>query len=175
MNYYIHQIFTSLSFSQRTQEPHFQWFNYQFSSVAQSCPTLCISMDCSTPGFHVLQQFLELAQTRVHRVNDAIQSSHPLSSPSPPAFNLSQHRVFSSESVLRIRWPKYWSFSISPFNDYSGLISFRIDWFDLLAVQGTLKSLLQQHNSKALIHWHSAFFIVQLTSIHNYWKNHSFD
>ena len=86
-------------------------------------------------------------------------------------------RVFSNESVLCIRWPKYWSFSfsISPSNKYSGLISFRIDWFDLLAVQGTLKSLLQHHSSKASIFWRSAFFIVQLTSIHDYWKNHSFD
>ena len=87
-------------------------------------------------------------------------------------------RVFSSELVLHIRWPKYWnfSFSISPFNEYSGLISFRIDWFDLFAVQGTLKSLLQNHSSKASILRHSAFFMVQLsTSIHDYWKNHSFD
>ena len=86
-------------------------------------------------------------------------------------------RVFSNESVLRIRWPKYWSFnfSISPTNEYSGLISFRIDWFDLLAVQGTLKSLLQHHSSKASILWHSAFFIVQLSHPHDYWQNHSFD
>ena len=86
-------------------------------------------------------------------------------------------RVFSSEPVLPIRWPKYWSFSfsISPSNEYSGLISFRMDWLDLLAVQGTLKSLLQHHSSKALILWCSIFFIVQLTSIHDYWKNHSFD
>ena len=86
-------------------------------------------------------------------------------------------RVFSHESVLHTRWPKYWSFSfnISPSNEYSGLIFFRMDWLDLLAVQGTLKSLLQHHSSKASILWHSAFFIVQLTSIHDYWKNHSFD
>ena len=86
-------------------------------------------------------------------------------------------RIVSSESALRIRWPKDWSysFSISPSNKYSGLISFRMDWLDLLAVQGTLKSLLQHHSSKASILWHSAFFIVQLTSIHDYWKNHSFD
>ena len=84
-------------------------------------------------------------------------------------------RVFSDESVLRIRRPKYWSFSISPSNEYSGLIFFRIAWFDLLAVQGVLKNLLQNHNSKASIVWCSAFFIVQLTSIHNYWGNHSFD
>ena len=105
-------------------------------------------------GFPVHHQLPELAQTHVHWVSDAIQPSHPLSSPSPPAFNLSQHpRMFSNESVLHIRWPKYWSFSfiISPSNEYSGLISFRIDWFDLLAVQQTLKSLLQHHSSKASI------------------------
>ena len=86
-------------------------------------------------------------------------------------------RVFSNESVLHIRWPKYWSFSfsISPSNEYSGLISFRIHWFDILAVQGTLKSLLQHHSSKASILWCSAFFTVQLTSVHDYWKNHSLD
>ena len=86
-------------------------------------------------------------------------------------------RVFSNESVLRIRWPKYWgfSFSISPSNEYSGLISFRMDWLYLLAVQGTLKSLLQHHSSKASILWCSAFFIVQLSHPHDYWKNHSFD
>ena len=86
-------------------------------------------------------------------------------------------RVFFNESVLHIRWPKYWSFSfsISPSNEYSGLVSFRIDWFDLFAVQGTLKSLLQHHNSKASILCCSVFFMVQLTSIHDYWKNHSFD
>ena len=137
----------------------------RFSSVAQSCLTLCDPMDCSMPGFPVHHQLPELAQTHVHRVSDAIQPSHPLSSPSPPAFNLSSIRVFSSESVLLIRWSKYWSFSfsISPSNEYSGLISFRINWFDLLAVQGTLKSLLQHHSSKASVLWLSAFFIVQLS------------
>ena len=101
----------------------------QFSSVAQSCPTLCYPLDCSTPGLPTHHQLLELAQTYVHLVSDAIQPSHPLSSPPSPAFNLSQHQVFSSESVLCIRWPKYWSFkvSISPFHEYSGLISFRVD------------------------------------------------
>ena len=111
------------------------------------------------PGFFVHHQLLELTQTYVHQVGDAIQPSHPLSSPSL-AFNLI--RVFSKESVLCIRWPKYWSFSfsISPSNEYSGLISFRIDWFDLLAVQGTLKSLLQHHSSKASI---LRLFVVQFT------------
>ena len=123
-------------------------------------------MDCSTPGLPVHHQFPEFTQTHVHWVSDAIQPYHPLSSPSPPAFNLFQHlRVFSNESVLHISWLKYWSFSfsISPANEYSGLISFRMDWLDLLAVQGTFKSLLQHHNSKASILQCSAFFTVQLS------------
>ena len=122
-------------------------------------------MDCSTPGFPVHHQPLEPAQTHVHQVDDAIQPSHLLSSPLLlPSIFLSI-RVFSNESLLHIRWPKYGSFSfrISPCNEYSGLISFRIDWLDLLAVQGTLKSLLQHHSSKASILRHSAFFIVQLS------------
>ena len=108
----------------------------------------------------------KVTQTHVHWVSDAFQPSYPLSSPSPPAFNISQHQgFFSSESVLCIRWSKYWSFSfsISPSNEYSGLISLRKDWLDLLAVQGTLKRLLQHHSSKASIHRRSAFFIVQLS------------
>ena len=152
--------------------------NVQFSSVAQSCPTLCDPMNCSTPGLPVHHQLLEFTQTHVHRVCDAIQPSHPLSSPSPPALNLSEYQVFSNESALRIRWPKYWSFSfsISPSNEYSGLISFRMDWLDLLAVQGTLKSFLQHHSSKASILQHSAFFYSPtLTPIHDHWKNHSLD
>ena len=117
------------------------------------------------PGFPVHHQLPELVQTHVHQVDDIIQPFYPLLSRSPPAFNLPSIRVFSNESVLHIRWPKYWrfSFSINPHNKYSGLIAFRIDWFDLLAVQGTLKSLLQHHNSKASILRHSAFFIVQLS------------
>ena len=127
----------------------------QFSSVAQSCPTLCDPMDCSKPGLPVHPQLPEFTQAHVHWVGDAIQPSHPLSSPSPPALSLSQCQVFSNESVLHIRGPKYWSFSfsISPSNQYSGLISFRMDWLDLLAVQGTLKNLLQHHSSKASILW----------------------
>ena len=124
-------------------------------------------MQCSTPGFPVHHQLPELAQSQsqVHQVGDAIQPSHPLLSPSLLAFNLSKHQVFSNKSVLCIRWPKYWScsFSISPSTEYSGLISFRIDWFHLLAVQGTLNSLLQHHSSKASIVHYSAFFIVQLS------------
>jgi len=127
-------------------------------SVAKLCLTLCDPMDCSMPGFPVLYYLLEFAQTHVHWVSDAIQSSHPLSSPSPPAFNLSQHQgLFQWISSSHFRWPKYWSFSfsISTSNEYSGLISFRIDWFDILTVQGTLKSLLQQHSWKPSILWHS--------------------
>ena len=132
---------------------------------AQSCPTLCNPMNCSTPGLPVHHQFLEPTQTHVYHISDAIQPSHPLSSRSLPTFNLPSIRVFSSESVLHFRWPKFqsFSFSISPSNEYSGLIAFRTDWFDLLAVQGTLKSLLQHHSSKASILWHSAFFIFQLS------------
>ena len=112
----------------------------QFSSVAQSCPTLCDPMDCSTPGLPVHHQLPEFTHTHVHWVCDAIQPSHPLSSLSPLPSIFSSIRVFSNESHVHIRWPKYWSFSfsISLSNEYSGLISFWIDWFDLLTVQGTL-------------------------------------
>ena len=122
-------------------------------------------MDCSTPGFPVHHQLLKLAQTHVHRLGDTSQPSHPLSSLSPLPSIFPSIRVFSNESVLHIRWPKYWSFSfsISLSNEYSGLISFWIDWFDLLTVQGTLKSLLQHHSSKASVLWCSAFFMVQLS------------
>ena len=135
-------------------------------------------MNCSTPGLPVHHQLPEFTQTHVHWVGDAIQPSHPLSSPFPPAFNLSNIRVFSNELVLRIRWPKYWSFSfsISPSNEYSGLISFRTDWLDLLAVPGAFKSLLQHHSSKASILQHSAFFVVQLSRPYvTTGKKHSFD
>ena len=135
----------------------------QFSPVAQSCLTLCDPMNRSMPGLPVHHQLLEFTQSHVHRVSDAIQPSHPLSSPSPPAFNLSQNQgLYSNEPDLHMRWPKYWSFSfnISPSNKHPGLISFRMDWLDLLAVQGTLKGLLQHHSSKASIFLHSAFFIV---------------
>ena len=153
----------------------------QFSSVAQSCLSLCDSMDCSTPGLPVHHQLPEFTHTHIHWVGDAIQQSHPLLSLLLPPSIFPSIRVFSSESVLPIRWPKYWSFSvsISPSNEYSGLISFRMDWLDLLAVQGTLKSLLQHHSSKPSILWHSTFLMVQLS--HQYtmclepWKNHSFD
>ena len=137
----------------------------QFSSVTQSCPTLCDPMNCSTPGLPVHHQLQESTQTHVHWVSDAIQPSHPLSAPSPPALIFPSIRVSSSESALCIRWPKYWSFSfnISPSNSRSGLIYFRMDWLDLLAVQGILKSLLQHHSSKASILQCLVFFIVQLS------------
>ena len=137
----------------------------QFSSVAQLCLTLCNPMDSSMPGFPVHHELLELTQTHVHWVNDAIQPSHPLSSPSSLPSIIPSTRVYSNESVLPIRWPKYWSFSfsISPSNEHPGLISFSVDWLDLLAVKGTLKSLLQYHSSKASILQRSAFFIVQIS------------
>ena len=137
----------------------------RFSSIAQLCLTLCDPVDCNAPGFPVHHQLLDLAQIHVHRVGDAIQPSHLLLSPSPSAFSLSQHQVFSSECILHSRWPKYWSFSLctSPSNEHPGLISFRMDWLELLAVQGTLMSLLQHHSSKASILWCSAFFIVQVS------------
>ena len=132
-------------------------------------------MDCSTPGFPILHNLLGLAQTHVHWVSDTIQPSHPLLSPSPPALNLSQHQGLLQ--WVSIRCPKYWSFSFSiiPSNEYSGLISFRIDWLDLLAVQGSLKSSptsqLESIGSSVL----SLVYGPTLTSVHDYWKNCSFD
>ena len=133
---------------------------FQLSSVAQSFPTFCDPMNCSTPGLPVHYQLLEFTQTHVHQVGDAIQSSHPLSSPSPPDPNPSQHQglfkwVSSLHEVAKVL---EFQLSISPSNEHPGLISFRIDRLDLLAVQGTLKSLLQHHSSKASILRHSAFF-----------------
>ena len=133
----------------------------QIRSVTQSCPTLCDPMNHSTPGLPVHHQLPEFTQTHIHRVSDAIQPSYPLSSPSllPPISP--SIRVFCNESTLRMRWPKYWSFSfsISPSKEIPGLISFRMDWLDLLAVRGTLKSLLQHHSSKASILQRSAFTV----------------
>ena len=146
----------------------------QFSSVAQSCLALCNPMNCSMPVLPVYHQLLEFTQTHVHWVGDAINHLIlccpllllPLI---PPSI-----KVFSNESTLRMWWPKYWSFSfsISPSNEHLGLVSFRRDWVDLLVVQGTLKSLLQYHSSKASIFQHSH---PTLTSIHDHWKNHSLD
>ena len=137
--------------------------NVLFTSVAQSCPNLCNHMDCRMPGLPAHHQLLEFTQVHAHRVGDAIQPSHPLLSHSPPPSIFPSIRVFSNESALCIRWPKYWSFSfsISPSNEHPGLISFRMDGIDFLAHQGTLKSLLQHHSSKASILQCSAFFIVQ--------------
>ena len=135
--------------------------------VAKSCPTLCDPMNCSRLGLPVLHCLPEFAKTHVHWIGDAIQPSHlccPLLLPSVfPSI-----RVFSNESALHITWPKHWSFrfSIRPSNEYSGLISFRIDWFDHLAVQGILKSLLQHHSSKASVLWYSVLFMVQLSHPH---------
>ena len=125
-------------------------------AVAQSCLTLCGPVDCSTPGFPVHHQLPELAQTHAHRVSDAIQPSHPLSSPFPPDFNLSHHQglfqwLSSLHQVAKVLDKLCISFSICTSNEYSGLISFRMDWLDPRAVQGTLKSLLQHHSSKASI------------------------
>ena len=122
-------------------------------SVTKLCLTLFNSMDCSMPSLPVHHQLPKFTQIHVHWVDDAIQPSHPLLSLLLPPSLFPSIRVFSNESVLHIRWPKFWSFSfsISPSNEYSGLISFRMDCFDLLAVQGTLKSLLQHHSSKASI------------------------
>ena len=135
-------------------------------------------MDYSTSSFLDNHQLLELAQTHVHSVGDAIQPAHPLSSSSPPAFNLSQHQGLSNESALCIRWPRYWSFSfsISLSNEYSGLICFRMNWLDLLAVQGTLKSLLPTPQLKSINPLTLSFlYSPTLTSTHDYWKNHSLD
>ena len=135
----------------------------QFSSVQKSHPTLCNPMDYSMTGFPILHYLPEFAQTHSHWVSDAIQPSHPLSSPSPPAFNLSQHQGLFQWVGSSHRWSKYWSFSISPSNEYSGLISSSIDCIYFLAIQGTLESLQQHHSSKQSVLQCSAFFIVQLS------------
>ena len=141
--------------------------------------TLCDPTDCRTPGFPVLHHLPgEVAQIHVHRVGDAIQPPHPLSSPSPLAFSLSQHQGLFNKSVLCIRWPKYWSFSFStsPSKEHSGLISFRIDWFDLFAVQGTLSRVFSTSQFKSINSSMLSFLYgPTLTSIHDYWKDHRFD
>ena len=150
----------------------------QFSPVSQLYLMLCSPMDWSTPSFPVHHNLPEFAQIHGHWIGDAIQPSHPLPSLLLLPSVFPSIKVFSNESALHIRWPKYWSFSfsISPSSKYSGFIFFRIDWFDLLAVQGTLKSLLQHHNLKASVPWHLACFTVQLSHpFMTAWKNHSFD
>ena len=147
----------------QTQVANTEFSLLQFSSVIQLCPTLCDPMDYSTPAFPLHHQLPELTQTHVHRV---MMPSNHLILCRPLLFLPSiipSIRVLSKESVLHIRWPMYWSFSFSPSNEYSGLTSFRIDWMDFLAVQGTHKSLLQNHSSKASVLWCSAFFMVQLS------------
>ena len=145
-------------------------------SVSKSCSTLCDPVNCSTPGFPVLHHLPQFIHTHVHWISDAIQPSHPLSPPSLPALNLSQHNIFSKEPALPIRWSKScsFSFSISPSNEYSGLISFRIYWFDL-AVQETQESSqalrFKSISFSALNHLYGSTF----TSVNDYWKNHSFD
>ena len=148
-----------------TQLKFFKIFSVQFSSVTQLCPTLCDPMNCSTPGLPVHHQLPEFTQSHVHRVDDAIQPSHTLPSPSPTALIHPSIRVFSSESTLHMRWPKYWSFSFSiiPSKEHPGLISFKMDWLYLLAGQETFTSLPQHHSSKASILWCSGFFTVQLS------------
>ena len=128
-------------------------------------------MNCSTPGLPIPHPLLELDQTHVHGVGDTIQPSHPLSSPSPPAFNLYQHQGLSNELTGHIRWPKSWSFSFSvnPSNEYSGLSSLKIDWFDLLEVQWTLKSLLQHHSSKSINSL--VLSLLYGPTLTSYWKN----
>ena len=142
--------------------PFFPW-NSSVSVLLLSRIWLCDPMDCSTPGFPVHHQLLKLAQTHVHRVSDAIQPSHPLSFPSPPALNLPRHQglfqwVSSSHQVAKVS-----ELQLQSFQWKSGLVSFRTDWFDLLEVQGTLKSLLQHHSSKASVLWCSPFFMVPLS------------
>ena len=151
--------------SQKWIECKAEWkASVQFSSVAQSSLTLCNTINRSTPGLPVHHQLPQFTQTHVHQVSDAIQPSHPLSSPSPPAPNPSQHQSFPM-SQLNMRWQKYWSFSFSiiPSKEIPGLISFRTDWLDLLAVQGTPKTL-QHHSSKASILRCSAFFKIWFNS-----------
>ena len=149
----------------------------KFSSVAQSCLTLSKPMNCSMPRLsvhHQLQKFPKRMSIKSVMPTSHLILCRPLLllPPIPPSI-----RVFSNKSILHIRWPKYWSFSFgsSPSKEHPGLMSFRMDWLDLLAVQGTLKSLLQHHSSKASILRHSAFFTVQLTSIHDHWENHTLD
>ena len=141
------------------------WWNKIFffhcCSVTKLCLTLCDPMNCSTSGLLVLHYLPGFAQTHVHWISDAIQPSHPLSPPSPLVLNLSQPQGLFQWVGLCIKYPKYWSFSIRPSKEYSEYISFRIVWFDLLSVQGTLKSLLQHHSAKVSILQHSAFFVVQ--------------
>ena len=175
---YMKYLFTkeNMSMEKKHIERHSLLLTTQFSSVTQSSPTLWDLMDCSTLGFPIHHQLLELIQTHVFWVSDTVQQSYSLLSLSP-SFNLSQNEgcfqwVSSSNQVVKVlefqllRQFFQWIFSISPFSEYSGLISLRVDCLDLLAVQGTLKSLLQHHSSKPSILQCSAFFIVQLSYLY---------
>ena len=148
-----------------------------FSSVAQSCPTLCDPMECSTPGLPVHHQLPESSQTHFHWVSDAIQPSHPLSSPSPSALNLTSIRVLSSESALRMRWPKYggFSFSISPSKEHPGLIS--LGWTGWISFQSKGLSGVFSNTTFKSINFSVLSFLhsPNLKSIHDHWKNHSLD
>ena len=151
-------------------------FTISFSccSVAQLRLTLCDPMDCSTPGLPVPRHLPEFAQVRIHCISDAIQPSHPLTPSSPSALSFSQHRELFQWAVY-ITWPKSWSFSfsISSSSEYSGLISLKIDWFDLLALQGTFRSPLQHHSLKASVLWNSAFFTgPTLTTVYDHWEDY---
>ena len=141
----------------------FRFSSHQFSSIH----SFSHGWLSEIPWTAARQASLSITNSHVHQVGDVIQPSHSLSSPSPSIPIFPSIRVLSNESVLHIRWPKYWSFSfsVSPSNAYSGLISFRMDWFDFFAVQGTLKSILQHHSSKASILWCSAFSVVQLSHL----------
>ena len=155
----------------------FPFRSVQFSSVAQLCPILCDPMDCSTPGFlcfTISQSLLKFVSIELVMPSNHLIFYHPLLL-LPSIF--SSIRVFSNEQAVCIRWPKYWSFSISPANKYSGLISLKIDWFDLLAIQATLVSLLQNHNLEASVLQDLAFFMVLLShlSVHEYWKGNRFN
>ena len=142
---------------------HYGLYRCRCCLVAKSCLTLWDPLNCSMPGFLVLQYVPEFAQIHAHWISDAIQPSHSLWPPSPPGLNLSQYQGLFQGASLCLRWPKYWSFSISPFNEYSGLISSSIDCMDFLAIQGTLESLPQHHSSKPSVLQCSAFFMVQLS------------
>ena len=171
------QCMSSLGSKYSSSKVHKTIRSLQIRSVAQSCRLF------ATPWIAARQASLSITNSwsllKLMSIESLMPSSHLILGcpllflpPTPPSI-----RVFFNESALYRRWPKYWSFSfsISPSSKHPGLISFRMDWFYVLAVQGTLKSLLQHHSSKASIIWHSAFFTVQLTTIHDFWKNHSFD
>jgi len=162
------------------EEQNFSWkkkYWLMIFVVVQTCSHVRLfgPMDCSTPGFPIIHHLPELAQTHVHWVGDAIQPSHLLSSPSSPVFNLSQHQGLSNDSAHPIRWPKYWNFSfnISPSNEHSGLISFRMDWLDLLQSKGLSRVFSNTTDQSINLLVLSLLYGPTLTTIHDHWKNHS--